>query len=196
MRTSEGIGAYLLRKRAVGQAFETAEFALSAFCRFTGDLPLEQLVTRHILDFLNSRNSSAATWRAKHRTVRQFCEFWADRGAMPALLMPQLRLPKHEAPLPVIYSATEVRSLICATRDNQRHHLCAVNEQTLRAVLLALYGTGATTREILRLKCEDLDLKRRIINVCGDRIVEPRRIPISNDVSEIPAHIEWNGCPH
>jgi integrase len=60
--------------------------------------------------------------------------------------------------------------------------LCAVSEETLRTVLLILYGTGATTREVFLLKCEDVDLRRRIISVSGDRIIQPRTIPIRNDV--------------
>lgn len=185
MRTLDGISTYLQRKRAVGLGYETAEIILSGFCRFTADLPLEQLSTRQVLDFLNSRNSTTSTWRAKHSVLRQFFEFWADRGVMPALLMPQVRLPKQPATLPFIYTPAEVGALIQATRGNQINRLCVVSERTLRIILLVLYGTGATTREIFKLKCDEVDLKRRIISVCGDRIVQPRTIPISNDVRDL-----------
>jgi integrase len=104
---------------------------------------------------------------------------------MPALLMPQGRLPDHQRFHSLIYTHTEIRAMIHATRGNQRNPLCAVNEETLRTVLLVLYGTGATTGEIFKLKCEDVDLKRRVMSVCGDRIVQPRQIPISNDVRSL-----------
>jgi site-specific recombinase XerD len=185
MKTLDGIRSYLRRKRSIGVAYETAEFALSGFCRFNGDVPLEEVTTRQVLDFLNSRNSSTATRRAKYRMLRQFFEFWADRGVMPALLMPQLRLPSHVASLSFIYTQSEVRALILGTGGNQRNRLCVVSEQTLRTVLLALYGTGATTREIFKLKVEEVDLKHRIISMCGDRIVQSRRIPISHDVRDL-----------
>jgi integrase/recombinase XerD len=185
MRSSDGIATYLQRKRAVGLAYETVEFVLSSFCRFTANVLLEQLTIRQALDFLNSRNSSTATWRAKYRILRQFFEFWADRGVMPALLMPQVSLPNHAAALSFIYSPMEVRALIRATVGNQRNGLCIVSELTLRTALLSLYGTGATTREIFKLKCEDVDFRRRIINASGDRIVQPRKLPISDDVCDL-----------
>jgi len=185
MKTSDGIDTYLQRKRALGLAYESVEFALRAFCRFTGDVPLEDLTTRHVLDFLNSRNSSTGTWRSKFRILRQFFEFSTDRGTMPALLMPQRRLPEHQPFHSVVYTHAEILSLIHATHGNQTNPLCVVSEQTLRTVLLALYGTGTTTGEMIKLKCGDVDLKRRMMSVCGDRIVQPRKIPISNDVRSL-----------
>jgi integrase len=104
---------------------------------------------------------------------------------MPALLMPQRRLPDHQVFHSLIYTHTEIRALIQATCGNQKNPLCAVSEQTLRTVLLALYGTGTTTGEIIKLKCGDVDLKRRTMSVCGDRIVQRRTIPISNDVRSL-----------
>lgn len=200
MRISECIADYFKRKRALGFAFETGEVSLRAFSRFVSDPPVQEISTHQILDFLNSRDSTAATWRAKHRELRRFFEFWADRGLILPLVMPHLRPVDRQVSVPFIYTRTEVRALIQGTRGNQANQLCAVSDQTFRAALLVLYGTGATTREIFRLKRDNLDLKRSLICVCGDRMIQSRQIPIGRDVRELLSNYlqseerRWASC--
>ena len=185
MKVSEGIARYLERKRATGFKYQTEEWTLSAFLRHVNDAPIQEISEKHVLEFLRLRNTSDARWVAKHRSIRNFVEFLSDRGYIPPLSMPQLRRREDPPPIPFIYSRTEVRKLIQSSQDNQANHLCAVSTGTLRAVLLMLYGTGASTGEIFSLKREDLDLRRNLASLRGDRMIQPRRIPLSKDVHEL-----------
>jgi site-specific recombinase XerD len=185
MRVSEGIEYYLWRKRATGFRYQTEEATLAEFRRHLNDPLMREIASKQVLDFLNIRKTTNTRWVAKHRTLRNFFEFWTDRGYMSCLSMPQPLRRDDRPPIPFIYSRTEVRKLIQSAQQNQTNHLCAVSARTLRAVLLMLYGTGATTGEIFWLKREDLDLKRNQVSLRGDRIVQPRKIPISKDIHDL-----------
>jgi integrase len=186
MRVSEAIQGYLRKKRANGLAYETEEETLSAFQRSVNDVPIGEVTSQQVSDFLNCRNVSNATWMAKHYRLRMLFEFWTDRGSMCAISMPEpQRRGKDRRPTPFIYTRTEIRRLIEATQEAQSNRFCMVTGATLRTVLLTLYGTGAILGEMLCLKRDDLDLKGSLISLCGDRKVTPRRVPISRDVREL-----------
>lgn len=184
MTLSEAIEGYLRQKRANGLGYETEEGTLSAFRRYINDLPIGEVTSKQVIEFLNTRRVSNCTWMAKHRRLRMFFEFWAARGLMSAIPMPQ-RKADDRVPTPFFYSRSEVRRLVQATQGNQSNHFCVVSDTTLRTVLLTLYGTGAIPGEIIWLKREDLDLKHSLIFLRGNRIVVPRRVPLSRDLRDL-----------
>jgi len=51
-----------------------------------------------------------------------------------------------------------------------------------------LYGTGATTGEVFRLRIQDVDLSKGFIAFGGNRTIKPRRIPICPDLRGVLAH--------
>lgn len=186
MRVSEAIEDYLRKKRATGLGYETEERTLSAFRRFVNDLPIAEVTSTQVTEFLNSRKVSNCARMAKQRRLRMFFEFCADRGFMSALAMPQPQKRGNDRPpIPFAYTQTEVRRLIQATQGNQSNRFCMVSEATLRTVLLTLYGTGAIPSEIFWLKRDDLDLRRSLIFLRGDRIVIPRRVPLNRDLRDL-----------
>jgi hypothetical protein len=58
MRVSEAIEGYLRRKRAQGLGYKTEEFTLIAFQRCISDLPIGEVTSKQVLDFLNRRQTS------------------------------------------------------------------------------------------------------------------------------------------
>src|SRR5579863_1196601 len=120
MRVSEAIEIYLQKTRAQGLGYETQEFTLLAFERCITDLPIAEVTSKQILEFLNRRQISYGTWMQEHRVLRKFTEFWTDRGYMSAFSMPQRqRRNDDRRPITFIYTRTQIRNLIQATRGNQ-----------------------------------------------------------------------------
>jgi len=182
MRLSVALEAYLQKKRANGLRYLSEEGLLSAFQRFVSDLPLDEITPEQVLDFLNRGQVSNVVRFNKLRRFQMFFDFLTDRGFMPSLVIPGPRRVEDERPCPFVYTRTDVRNLIQAVRGNQYNSSCVVTEATLRTILLTLYGTGALPAEIFWLKRHDLDLKRRLIFLRGDRIVAPRKVPLSRDL--------------
>jgi site-specific recombinase XerD len=114
--------------------------------------------------------------------LKNFFEFWAARGELQALPMPPIRPPCPQTFVPYVYSRAELQLLLRATRLSQKRHACKIGPQTLRTLLLFLYGTGALTGEALRLGSEDVDLERDLATIRGNRFNRVRCIPIGADL--------------
>jgi len=158
MKLSVAIDEYTNRKRASGLIFRTEKVVLAGLNRQVNDLQLESLSTQHILNYLNSPTSSTRTWRGNYGILRHFFEFWSEQGAMPPLLMPQIRPPVRNSFVPYIYTRIQIRDLLKGVRKIGKTKLPKLDDETFRTILLVLYGTGAMTGEVFRLRCQDVDL--------------------------------------
>ena len=185
VRVSEAIERYLRAKRDSGLAYATEAGILCAFRRHRNDMLLEEITSVHIVEFLNFRQCSNRRWMMKHSCLRMFLEFWADRGHISSLPMPEpKRRNRDPAATPFIYTQSEVRRLLQTVPANHFHGLCVVGKLTFRTILLTLYGTGAMTGEIFRLKLDELDLKRKMVFLRGNRKILPRTVPLNKDLCE------------
>ncbi len=180
MRLLSAIERYLRAKRNSGLRYETEASILWAFQRYVRDPLIGDISPREVLEFLNIRQCSTRRWTIKHSCLRMFFEFWSDRGHMPAISMPQRNNEGCDRTAAAhIYTRAELRRLLQMTCVAQANVLCGMSGATLRAVLLALYGTGAMTGEILRLRRTDLDLERNMVFLCGNGKIRPRRVPLN-----------------
>jgi integrase len=95
-----------------------------------------------------------------------------------------LRSPLQEPPpridrtfRPYIYSHDELRRLLeAASREGSRHVL--VEPETLRTLILWLYGAGLRAGEALRLRPCDVDLQGRVLSLWTTKFFKSRLIPI------------------
>jgi len=185
MRLSAATECYLRAKRANGLLYETEAAILSSFLRRVGDLNIEEITSKEITEFLDIRQCSNRRRMVKHSCLRMLFEFWTDHGQMPALLIPRLnRRSADHSPASFVYTRTELQRLIRATHEIDTRSLWAMSEATFRIILLFLYGTGAKIGEVLWLGHDDLDLKRNLVFLRGDRKILPRRIPFGKDLHE------------
>lgn len=120
MTLSEAIDVFVERKRSNGFRFITGRYCLVAFCRRVGDLPLDHVTAQHVLDFLDRRRITNATWRAKYGLLQRFLDYWSLRGAMPTLLLPPPRPAERRVFVPYIYTESEIRALLSASHTGRR----------------------------------------------------------------------------
>src|ERR1700689_4280701 len=104
MKLSEGISEYILRKRASGFRYETAETRFRAFLAYTGDVQLGDVTTQQVLSYLNVRPLATCSWRSKYSQLLYFFDFWAIRGAIDPITMPQTKAAERRTYLPHVYS--------------------------------------------------------------------------------------------
>lgn len=165
---------------------------LLSFSKHVGAALLVNVTARQVSAFLNGPRTSTVTWRHKYKLLENFFEFWAARGGMQEPPMPPIRPPCVHTFVPYVYSRTELRLLLRATRFSQRRHACMIEPQTLQIFLLFLYATGTHTGEAMRLKREDVDLKKNVITICGNRFNRVRSIPIGSDLHmRLHRYLRW-----
>ena len=182
MTLFEAVRIYVERKRSLGWPYVKSGRDLLSFANQVGDAPLPDVTARQVSTFLTGPRTSTVTWLHKYQLPKNFFEFWAARDGLEAPPMPPIRSPCPQTFVPYVYSQTELRLLLKGTRLSQKRDACKIEPQTLRMLLLFLYGTGALTGEVLRLRCEDVDLKRDLVTIHGNRFNRVRRIPIGPDL--------------
>jgi integrase/recombinase XerD len=192
VKLCNGIEVYVENKRAGGLLFKKGASNLQGLCRQIGDVPLISVRTSHVLAFLNGPHTSTVTWRGKYNLLKHFFDYWVARGEMPPVLMPPSRPPIRQTFIPHIYTREEIRDLLNANRHYRTQFLCTIDPQTMRTLLLLLYGTGAYMGEILQLSAGDIDLKTGYIVIRNRRFSRMRRIPVGPDLQFILGqYVSW-----
>lgn len=184
MNLSLAIESYLANRRSTGLVFNEVARILSAFSKSVGDIPLTQLRTEQVREFLDSGHANATTWRIKHNKLRTFFEYWRWRNEMPFLIMPPQKARIPRTFIPYIYTRTELRNLLSATRASQKSTFCKADPATLKMLIVMLYATGARVSEIINIRRRDVDLKRSRLTLIGLGKKPPRCIPIGRDLKQ------------
>jgi integrase/recombinase XerD len=181
VKLTEGIELYVQHKRANGIGFEKGHKNFQGFSKGLGSVSLAAIQTRDVLQYLNGPKTSTATFRGKHSQLRYFFEFWASRGFIPEFPMPPNRPLKQQTFVPYIYTREEIHRLLKATRGKVTPN-DSVHPQTLRALFVTLYATGALTGEIIQLAARDVDLRHGFITIRTTRFNRRRKLPIGKDL--------------
>ena len=185
MNLSEDIETYVERKRANGTGFDKGHANLISFARQVGNVPLHAITTYDVTRYLDGPLTSTVTWRGKHSLLRHFFEYWACRGYTSVPVMPPARAPVRQTFTPYIYTRTEIRSLIRATRILQGRNAGHIEAHTMQALLIILYGTGALVGQVLQLTRGDVDLTRNVLVLRSTRFGRVRSVPMGPDLKEV-----------
>ena len=181
MRLKEAVRRYVQWKYDFGYSFEHGSRTLRTLSQFFPDTELERVGAEEILIFLNRPLLSAATWRAKYWVLLRFFEHWSNRGELAHFLMPTPKAVGPRTFVPRVLTKPEVRALLLAT--SQSHNTRRkIAPQTLRAMILFLYGTGASVGEIVGLKLSDFDGKNGFVQLSSTRPARARRLPLGKDL--------------
>jgi integrase/recombinase XerD len=184
MRLRESIDAYIELKRANGVSYGSGEGTLRSFYDRVGDVSLSAIRPYQVLKFLNGPRTQNSTWRAKYFLLKGFFLYCIARNRIPALPMPSLRPTIPRKFVPYIYSRFELHRLLSTVKRTQSTK-CIIEAKTFRVLILFLYATGALVGEALRLRRQDVDLKRKRITIYNCRFDRHREIPIGHDLTEI-----------
>jgi integrase/recombinase XerD len=185
MMLLEAVQIYVERKRAEGLFYAKSEQNLVSLSNHVGNSSLEQVSARQIAAFLDGPKTSPFTWEKKYGLLRSFFDFWLARGEIETLPLPTKRRTSHRAFIPYIYTHSEIRALLKATRTSQENISCRIDARTVRTFLIFLYGTGVLVGEAMRLRAGDVDLKKGVLTVRAHRHNRPRVIPICPDLRKI-----------
>src|SRR6266850_3253543 len=178
MKLSGAITRYVEKKRLLGITFRMGAGWLCAFSRQIGDVSVGSVTKRQVLGFLDGQRTSNLTWLVKYRVLKAFFEYWMVRNEVPELPMPRSRAACPRAFAPYIYSVSELRKLLRCTSLSRQAAYRKIESDTLRTVLLFLYGTGARASEALAMRQGNVDLKRGTVTLHRPNTDIMRAVPI------------------
>lgn len=192
MTLLEAVQIFVERKKSEGLSYGKSEKDLLSLSSHVGKFSLARVTARQIAAFLDGPKTSPFTWEKKYGLLRAFFDFWLARGEIETLPLPAKRRTSHRAFIPYIYTYSDIRALLKATRISQKQEYCRIDARTLRTFLIFLYGTGSLVGEAMRLQVEDLDLKKRSLTIRAHLNNRSRTVPIGPDLKKILGeYLEW-----
>lgn len=154
------------------------ENTFNKFMKFLGtDLPLTDITTHHIQEFLNSYpHLSDKTIRNYHAGLSSFWTWATKEGLVDEHIVRQVTPPKAIENEIVPFSQDDVKLMLYACKRSRSYHRSFHREKishTLpnckrnKAIILTLLDTGVRASELCNMQMSDVDLRNKQISVKG-----------------------------
>ena len=180
MTLLEAIDAYIDWRRAHGAKFITSALFLRQFCTHVGgDTDCDAVREADILGFLAGNGPLTKSRANRYGALAGFWRYAISRGHATRSPLParddEPRRP--ESAPPYVFSRVELQRLFGAI-DTSRHRPIQLDADTLRVLLLLLYGAGLRFGEAQRLTFEDVDLNDAVLTICDTKFFKNRLVPV------------------
>lgn len=177
MRLQELVEAYIEFKASLGMRYRSQSAVLRAYCRAMGDIDIKDVRSDAVLVFITGDGPVTTRWLECYRVLNGFYRYAIERGFTKRSPLP-MDTPKHPPPfVPHVYTVDELKRLVAAT-DILQTPLSPMLAQTIRSLLLLLYGTGMRIGEALSLTLRDVDLRNSVLTVRDGKFFKDRVVPI------------------
>ncbi len=181
MKLHELVTRYVAYRRSLGERFRTAAAFLQSLCRQVGeDTRVADITTTQIDAFLMGKAELTSSWYERYCALRGLYKYAISRGHVSTAPLPAVIPKRPPAFVPYVYTRDELRRLLNATTTYQRYLVGNVIEaDTMRMVLLLLYGAGLRCREAIGLNVQDVDLPNALVTIRLTKFYKSRILPIS-----------------
>lgn len=185
MKLAPAIEEFIQYKQALGSSYTTPARVLRAFLRKTGNLELSTLTAEHAHAFLPVHGATVTSaWFHKYWALRSFFRFATSRSYMQHRILPTSIPDRPPKFVPYIYSTEDIRRLL-GVPDSYYSPACPLSPDSMRTLILVLYGTGLRLGEAMRLKHEDADFRNAALTIRETKFVKSRLVPIGKDLVSI-----------
>jgi integrase/recombinase XerD len=182
MKLHKAVKQYIALKQSLGFRFQSQSVILAAFSKAMGKVSLGQVKPRAVRAYLDGSGPVTRHWHYKWQTLRPFYRFAMARGWVRRSPLP-VEVPKLDITFTAyIYTQTELRALLKAITPERTGGL---SPQTVRALILVLYGAGLRISEALKLEISDVDLQERLLCIRQSKFFKSRFVPIGPKLNEV-----------
>ena len=180
MTLQDAIERYVAWRRAHGAKFDTSARTLYYFSNHVGrDVDCGAVADADVLSFLAGNGRLTRNRANKYGALTGFYRYAIGRGYAVRSPLPaaedEPRKPRS-AP-PYVYSRDELQRLFGAI-DISRQRPVQLDADTLRALLLMLYGAGLRFGEAQRLTLDDADLADAVLTIRNTKFHKTRLVPV------------------
>jgi len=178
MTVTQVIEQYIQHKRSLGMRFGSQAVLLRAFAQHAGAITMTAVSRDQVRSFLDSGGTATRYWRAKHSALSGLYQCAIPRKLATANPLPTV-LPKLPPRfVPYIFSEAELHRLLEATTSCCSSTRNVLDKDTLRMLLLLLYGAGLRISEALALTVADVDLGEQLLTIHKSKFYKTRLAPI------------------
>jgi integrase/recombinase XerD len=184
MKLSKAIEAYIAYKRSLGMSFRSEAVRLHAFIKSVGNGDMRQVRPQAVRRYLDGNGRVTSFWFAKYHTLAAFYRYAVARHYVRKNPLPRSKPQTPEKFQPYIYSNEDMRKLIDAA-DLRHRSVWLLKPDTVRTLLLLLYGTGLRISEALRLNLGDFDRGSAVLTIRETKFFKSRLVPIGPDLRRL-----------
>ena len=185
MKLAPAIEEFIQYKRSLGGLYKGPANVLKAFLRKTGNLELTDLTIQHGEAFLPVKAAGVTSvWFHRYQVLGSFIRFATSRGYMQQRVLPPSMPDRPSGFIPYIYSVDDIRRLL-SVPDSHYPRACALSPDTMRTLILLLYGSGLRLGEASRLTYEDADFRNAALVIRETKFAKSRLVPIGKDLVSI-----------
>jgi integrase len=187
MKLRNLIEQFIAFRQALGERFETNGKILRAFARAAGEgTDITQVTSGQVNAFLAGVGPVTTGWHGRHKALLGFYRYAQSRRYVASAPLPAVVPKLPPAFVPYIYSLHELRDLLKAIPSclGPRHQL---DPDTVRAIILLLYGAGCRVGEVLALNRTDVDTETAVITVRQAKFFKSRLVPLSRPLADVLA---------
>ena len=181
MILSQAVEQYILHKRSLGIGFRSEAVRLRAFIQAIGDCEMHLIEPAPVLRFLEGSGPLTTFWFSKYHTLKAFYRYAMARDYCASCPLPLSVPQKPEAFQPYIYTNDDIERLIDAA-DSRHRYRWLLEPNTVRTLLLLLYGTGLRIGEALHLTLADFDTCTGVLTIRETKFFKSRFVPVGNDL--------------
>lgn len=186
MSLEDIITNYITQQRSLGKRYLTEANILTAFRRSVGNVPVRNIGPETILRFVDRGGKSYETRGRKYRVLSGLFFFAVTRCYLRTSPMPKHQRKRvYSSYVPYIYSEAELKRLLAAIPEATANPQYIIDADTLRTLLLLLYGAGLRRGEAMRLSIEDVDISQSLIHIRGTKFFKSRIVPLSNSLTTV-----------
>lgn len=186
MSLADIIANYITQQRSLGKRYSAEATILASFRSSVRDVPLRDIRPEMISRFVDRGETGDETRSKKFRVLLGLFRFAVTRHHLRTSPMPQCpRKRTYSSYVPYIYSEAELKRLLAAVPAATANSRYVIDADTLRALLLLLYGAGLRRGEALRLKIKDVDISQSLIHIRGTKFFKTRIVPLNDCLNTV-----------
>lgn len=184
MRLSCVVETYIAHKRSLGMLFVSDAVRLHAYVKAMDNVDIRSIRPGAVRKFLDGAGPVTAFWFSKYHTLSSFYRFALAHHHVSKNPLPLTKPREPSSFEPYIYTNEDVQRLIDAA-DSRHRYVWILDPDTVRTLLLLLYGSGLRISEALRLNLGDFDVKNNVLTIHETKFFKSRIVPVGADLSRL-----------
>jgi integrase/recombinase XerD len=182
MTIHHAVETFIRHKESIGHVFATDARVLRRFCGFVGpQTSLKKISTELISTYLDENKAATANyWKRQYHALKGFYIFAVQQSFTTHSPLPRSRSCRSTFS-PYIFTRAEIRSLLDGTASYQTI-IQRLQPNTLRTMLLLLYGTGLRISEAVGLSVGEVDLEHGLLTIRRTKFYKTRLVGLGADI--------------
>ena len=187
MTLRDAIEQFIIFRRGLGSRFRTQSSVLRHFLKGLDDgISCDDVTPEQIRAFIAGKGPLTPTRALKYSVLAVFYRHAISRGYATRWPLPDNEPSAPRTPRPHVYSRDEVRRLLDGVERHYKRAL-QLDEDTMRTLILLLYGAGLRAGEARRLTVADVDLKAAVLTVRRSKFYKTRLVPVGPQLADVLA---------